>query len=170
MVRLHCYCLPASCLLLSSHACPVPIAALPPGVYPVLTPKTFSLISDQSIPSGSIYRINTGSPLPKGTNAVVMVEDTELVKTSPGPDGEEEDEVEVKLLAGAQTGENVRAAGSDVKEGELVLQKGTLISSLGGEVGTLAFVGQRKVRTQRLNCTEFVSGKLPDPCENSRRL
>lgn len=96
-----------------------------------------------SIPKSSIYRINTGSPLPLGTNAVVMVEDTELVKTTEGGD----EEVEVKLLVGASEGENVRKTGSDVLKGELVLKSGTLISSSGGEVGTLAFVGQREVGT-----------------------
>lgn len=114
----------------------------------MLTPKTFSISSDKSIPSGHIYRINTGSPLPPGTDAVVMVEDTELVRTAPSaaPDGEE-DEVEVKLLVGAKPGENTRAPGSDVRKGDIALEKGTLVTPLGGEIGTLAFVGQSKVRT-----------------------
>lgn len=126
------------------------IASLQSGTYPVLTPRTFSLLNDKSLPPGQIYRINTGSPLPKGTDAVVMVEDTELVRTAPttaSDDGGEEDEVQVKLLVGAKAGENVRAPGSDVRKGETVLEKGTLITSLGGEVGTLAFVGQTKAST-----------------------
>lgn len=126
-------------------------ASLQPGTYPVLTPRTFSLSTNKDFPSRHIYRINTGSPLPRGTDAVVMVEDTELVRTAPSvsersaKEDTVEDEVEVKLLVGAKSGENVRAPGSDIRKGEPVLEKGTLVSSLGGEIGTLAFVGQTKV-------------------------
>lgn len=69
-----------------------------------------------------------------------MVEDTELLTTD--DDGEE---VEIRLLAKVDKGENVRAAGSDVKTGDLVLQKGERILSPGGEIGTLAFVGCKEV-------------------------
>lgn len=123
-----------------------------------MTPRTFSLTDNKPLPQNVIYRINTGSPLPLGTDAVVMVEDTELVSTeavySPGkvligksePIKDAEEEFEVRLLVGAEPGENVRASGSDVRKGDLALEKGTLISALGGEVGTLAFVGQKQVR------------------------
>lgn len=69
-----------------------------------------------------------------------MVEDTEVVS------GESE-EREVRLLAQVDKGENVRNPGSDVKKGEKVLEKGDVISPVGGELGTLAFVGRRSVRT-----------------------
>lgn len=111
----------------------------------MLTPQTFELSGGKPVPDGFIYRINTGSPLPRGTDAVVMVEDTELVLTAPAsgnavnPGAEEE--VEVKLLVSAEPGENVRHPGSDVKKHDMVLEQGTLLTSLGGEIGTLAFVG-----------------------------
>ena len=34
------------------------------------------------VSSGQVRRITTGAPLPPGTDAVVQVEDTELVKTT----------------------------------------------------------------------------------------
>ena len=43
-------------------------------------------------------------------------------------------------------GENVRNPGSDVRKGDLVLEKGQILHSSGGEVGTLVFVGKTKVR------------------------
>lgn len=70
-----------------------------------------------------------------------MVEDTEVVSRS----GTEEREV--RLLAQVDKGENVRNPGSDVKSGEKVLEKGDVISPVGGELGTLAFVGRRSVST-----------------------
>lgn len=135
---------------------PLEIASLPAGVYHVRIPGSPHPGNDD--PSKKfIYRINTGSPLPAGTNAVVMVEDTKLVRSKQLPNstagvpnkGEGDlEEAEVELLVGTPTirpWENVRQPGSDVREGELVLEKGVLISSKGGEVGTLAFVGVREV-------------------------
>ena len=72
-----------------------------------------------------------------------MVEDTELVTSSPENDREEK---EVRILAQVEKGENVRLAGSDVKKGDKVLEKGTRISEIGGEIGTMAFVGMKQVR------------------------
>lgn len=115
-----------------------------PAVYKVLTSQTHALT--HVVPPGSIYRINTGGPLPAGTDTVIMVEDTRLVSTIKDPDGVMDgEENEVETLAQVPVGENVRAPGSDVRQGDLVLQKDESIRSSGGEVGTLAFVGRKEV-------------------------
>ena len=75
------------------------------------------------LPEGSIYRVNTGAPLPQGADAVIMVEDTELVSTTQDALGITEEEKTVKTLAGIPAGENVRAPGSDVKKGERVFRR-----------------------------------------------
>ncbi|KLO16304.1 hypothetical protein SCHPADRAFT_823382, partial [Schizopora paradoxa] len=114
------------------------------GVYKVLTSVTHKRGS--KLPPGSIYRINTGAPLPEGADSVIMVEDTQLVSTAPeNPD----EELEVRTLAQVPAGENVRTPGSDVRYGALVLNKGTLLSGTGGEIGTLAFVGRKEVLVQQ---------------------
>ena len=74
-----------------------------------------------------------------------MVEDTELVSTVKDANGEDLEESQVKTLAQVSKGENVRLPGSDVRTGDLVLQKNDVITSLGGEIGTLAFVGRKEV-------------------------
>ncbi|EIN11072.1 molybdenum cofactor biosynthesis protein [Punctularia strigosozonata HHB-11173 SS5] len=109
-----------------------------PGIYRVVTPASHPLSTN--LKPGDIYRINTGAPLPAGADAVIMVEDTKLVSADDA--GEEK---EVETLAQVEEGENVRAPGSDVRKGELVLAKGELVRSLGGEIGTLAFVGRKQV-------------------------
>lgn len=78
-----------------------------------------------------------------------MVEDTRVHSTFVDPNGRTE-EKEIEILAQVDVGENVRKPGSDVKQGDLVLEKGTLISSGGGEIGTLAFVGKTKVGSPRV--------------------
>lgn len=138
-----------------------------PGVYNVLTPQLHPLNKSIPVPEGSIFRINTGAPLPAGTDSVIMVEDTQLVSTrkvelgrsTPPRDSESEMDVEVEFqledeeeedtvqtLAQVELGENVRKPGSDVRKGDLVLNAGTVLRGTGGEVGTLAFVGRKEVR------------------------
>ncbi|GAA5958345.1 hypothetical protein JCM3765_004802 [Sporobolomyces pararoseus] len=111
----------------------------PPGVYKVVTS-----FPSEPLPPGSVYRINTGAPLPPGMDSCIMVEDTEVVTRD-----EQGEEVEVRLLAQVDRGENVRKEGSDVKEGEKVLETGDVVSQVGGELGTLAFVGKRSVFAHR---------------------
>ncbi|KAJ7094331.1 MoaB/Mog domain-containing protein [Mycena epipterygia] len=117
------------------------------GVYKVLTSQSHSITA--SLPAGSVYRINTGGPLPTGTDTVIMVEDTRLVSTFTGADGADGEEKEVECLVQVPAGENVRAPGSDVLKGDLVLQKGDIILSEGGEIGTLAFVGRKEVEVYK---------------------
>lgn len=107
-------------------------------MYKVLTPHTHAL--GDSVPPGSIYRINTGAPLPAGTDAVLMVEDTRLHSTDAN-----EEESEVEALAQVDPGENTRKPGSDVRKGDLAVEKGTIFHGSGGEIGTLAFVGRQTV-------------------------
>ncbi|XP_006456684.1 hypothetical protein AGABI2DRAFT_211731 [Agaricus bisporus var. bisporus H97] len=115
----------------------------PPAVYQVVSSRNHPI--DQPLPSGIIYRINTGGPLPVGTDTVIMVEDTKLVSSFEATDNElEGEENEVETLVTVPRGENVRSPGSDVRKGDLVLQKGERILSNGGEIGTLAFVGRRE--------------------------
>jgi gephyrin len=118
-----------------------------PGVYKVLTSQAHNLST--LLAKGSIYRVNTGSPLPSGADTVIMVEDTRVVSTHNGADGQDGEEREVETLAQVSAGENVREPGSDVKIGDLVLQKGEAITSRGGEIGTLAFVGRKEVGYRR---------------------
>lgn len=86
-----------------------------------------------------------------GLDTVIMVEDTRLVSTFKDADGADEEEKEVECLVQVPAGENVRAPGSDVKKDDLVLQKGDIILSEGGEIGTLAFVGRKEVGFRYVN-------------------
>jgi gephyrin len=95
----------------------------------------------QPLRPGQIARITTGAPLPKGADAVVMVEDTVVVtETFTG------EEHTVNLLASVPSGENVREIGSDVQRGSIILRKGDEVTFAGGEVGLLASVGVSHVR------------------------
>ncbi|GLA45164.1 hypothetical protein CBS147343_5716 [Aspergillus niger] len=103
---------------------------------------------------GTIARITTGAPLPPNANAVVMVEDTVLVSST--PDGQEEATVEI-LTGDIKPQENVREPGSDVALGSCILRKGDLITSVGGEIGLLAATGTQTVKVYRKPCIGVLS-------------
>ncbi|KAJ9198582.1 hypothetical protein DTO164E3_5053 [Paecilomyces variotii] len=117
------------------------------GVFPV---ASVSHAQAGSMPPplepGSIARITTGAPLPPNANAVVMVEDTVLASST--PDGTEEATVEI-LTADIKPGENIREPGSDVSLGSKILEKGDLITAVGGEVGLLASTGTKTVKVYK---------------------
>ncbi|KAI9025021.1 MoaB/Mog domain-containing protein [Phycomyces nitens] len=109
-----------------------------PGTYKVgsisLAAPTTGL---NTLQRGQVSRVSTGGPIPPGANAVVMVEDTRLVKTS--EDGRQEETVEI--LVQAKKGENIREIGSDCTVGDSVAKRGQVISNMGGELGLFASVG-----------------------------
>ncbi|KAI9717204.1 MAG: hypothetical protein M1828_007397 [Chrysothrix sp. TS-e1954] len=108
------------------------------GVFPVAFASHAQAGDIPALQDGKIARITTGAPLPPGSDAVIMVEDTSLQTLS--EDGREEREVEI-LTDEIEAGENVREVGSDVQSGDIVMRKGEGISAVGGEFGLLASVG-----------------------------
>lgn len=75
-----------------------------------------------------------------------MVEDTVIKSTIKNKGGGDLEEAEIQILAQIPKGENIRLPGSDVKRGDLVLSKDTILDGVGGDIGTLAFVGKTEVR------------------------
>lgn len=111
-------------------------AECPPGPYKVVT-------KESDYHGKCVFRINTGQALPHEADSVLMVEDTDLLEQD---DGEER---VIQVKAQIDAGENVRKAGSDVTQGQWVLAKGTRVGELGGEIGTLAFLGYSKISVHR---------------------
>jgi gephyrin len=116
------------------------------GIFPVALISHASPGEAPPLKDGSIARITTGAPLPKGAVAVVMVEDTSLVSKT--EDGKEEATVEI-LTDKIQSGQNIREVGSDIKAGTVILRKGDIISPTGGELGLLAAIGVRNAHVCR---------------------
>ncbi len=92
---------------------------------------------------GECIRIMTGAEIPKGANAVIMQEETEI-------NGDE-----ITFLASAHPEQNIRAKGDDIKKGELVLEKGTLLTPR--EVPLLATLGLNKLIVYRKPIVAFFS-------------
>jgi molybdopterin molybdotransferase len=92
-------------------------------------------VPETAVASGTTMRIMTGAPIPSGADAVIKVEDTDT-------DGKY-----VNIYTEVAPGNYIRSAGEDVRQGELVLSKSTLIRPQ--EIGMLATLGHREVLVHR---------------------
>lgn len=102
------------------------------------------------IGSGQCAKIMTGGVVPEGADCVVMVEHTEMQGG--------------KVLVTKKTGDlNICYKAEDVKAGDVVLRKGTLISP--SEVAVLAAVGRNEVPVSRKPVVGIVAtgSELVDP-------
>src|SRR5882724_5346704 len=86
--------------------------------------------------SGTATSIATGGPLPRGADAIVMVEHTQPA----GPRA-------IEIRRAASPGQFVSYAGSDIARGEALLRAGTIIGSR--EIGMLAACGIAEVTVAR---------------------
>jgi molybdenum cofactor synthesis domain-containing protein len=74
----------------------------------------------------------TGAPMPRGADAVVMIEDATVLSPT-----------RVQINKPARVGEAIRKIGEDVRAGDVVFKSGALINSAG--IGVLAGINARKV-------------------------
>jgi putative molybdopterin biosynthesis protein len=80
---------------------------------------------------GTATAIATGGVIPRGADAVVMIEHTELIEDGAIP--------AIELRRGAASGQFISYAGSDIARGETLLRQATRIGSR--EIGMLAACG-----------------------------
>jgi molybdopterin molybdotransferase len=103
-----------------------------PVVLRVLEDVAAGSVPTVSVTSGAATRIMTGAPMPAGADAVVKVEDTRV-----DTDGA------VTVLEGVEAGVNVREAGGDVRQGDVLVPAGVRLSSR--HLASLASAGVRPV-------------------------
>ena len=105
------------------------------------------------ISSGEAAEVSTGSMIPRGADAVVMIEHSQA----------QGDIVQVRRPVYAS--ENIQAAGSDISFGETLLYPGTLLQPR--EIGVLAALGCQEVTVRMLKVGVASTGdELAPPGEN----
>ncbi|MBO9359174.1 MAG: molybdopterin molybdotransferase MoeA [Thermomicrobium sp.] len=109
-------------------------------------------VTDVTVTPGTAVRITTGAPLPAGADAVVPVEDVELV----------DDHIVIRREE-VRPGENVRPVGADVHRGELIVPAGTVLGP--AEIGLAASLGIASVPVSRRPRVSVLStgDELVDP-------
>ncbi|MFA9391480.1 MAG: molybdopterin molybdotransferase MoeA [Prolixibacteraceae bacterium] len=99
-----------------------------PGPFVIVEDIPAGKFPDREINAGQCSRIMTGAPIPEGADLVFMVEHHEIQ-----PDGS-------VIFTRDNTSDNICYLGEDVKEGDVVLTKGTLIKPQ--EIAILAGAGK----------------------------
>src|SRR4030067_2971862 len=93
------------------------------------------IMPDRPVNKGEAIRIMTGAPVPDGADTVVRVEDTK---------GEGDS---VNIFYAGKKGENVRHKGENIKKGDIVLTKGSVLNA--AHIGVMAMVGKPVVTAYR---------------------
>ncbi len=84
-------------------------------------------VPTEKITSGTAAKVLTGAPIPEGADAVIMFEKTQFTAD------------EVIISECVKPGDNIVRIGEDVRKGELLVERGTVIDA--GLAGTLAAQG-----------------------------
>jgi len=92
---------------------------------------------------GEAVEVATGAPIPKGANAVVMIEYTKEVNG------------EIEVFKPVFPGENIIATGSDIMMGETVLRAGQKLTFR--EVGVIAALGLKKIKVYKTPKVALIS-------------
>lgn len=98
---------------------------------------------------GQCVRIMTGAKLPKGCDTVEMQENCEVVNN------EADGLSRVTFLEPKEQGDNVRYAGEDIKENQVVFEQGRKLSAI--DVGVLASLGVPTVTVYRKLTVALIS-------------
>ena len=93
---------------------------------------------------GQCVRIMTGALIPSGTDTVVMQEQVQV-----GEDGR------IRIDSDHRSGENIRQAGEDVKQDEIVLEAGVRLNP--ADLGVLASLGLTQLQVKRKPVVAFFS-------------
>lgn len=91
--------------------------------------------SEKIVTAGTAIKIMTGAPLPQGADAIIPVEETTL------------DGTDILIHEKVKPGAHVRPRGEDVKMGECIVPRGTMLRP--AEIGMLASYGKAFVPVYR---------------------
>ena len=97
-----------------------------PVTMPVAGEVAAGAAATAALVAGTAIRIFTGAPMPAGADAVVPVEDTDAPR---GTAGAGSLPATVTISAAAIAGAHIRAAGSDIRAGDRLLEPGSRLNA-----------------------------------------
>ncbi len=102
---------------------------------------------DGEVEPGSAVRIMTGAPVPAGADTIVPFEETDEPFDRAPSGTRRVTATKVNVLKEARPGANIRRAAEDVKAGQAVVQRGTVLRP--SEIGVIASLGRASVKVIR---------------------
>jgi len=106
-----------------------------PKTFHVVGREDVGVVFGREVQQNECVKIATGAPIPRGCDAVVMIEFTKQTSS------------EVTIYKGVSSGENIAQAGSDISVGDLVLRANKRITSR--ELAALSAQGIKKINVYR---------------------
>ena len=103
-------------------------------------------LPSEAVEGANAIRIMTGAPIPPGADTVVPFEETDEFELK-GRGVAPSDITEIRVMKESPLGANLRPAGQDVRKGQLVLKRGTLLRP--SEIGVLASLGRESIDVVR---------------------
>lgn len=103
-------------------------------------------VFEGEVAAGTAVRIMTGAPVPNGADTIVPFEETDE-PFGKAPERTQTLSAQVRVFKEARPGANIRRSGEDLRSGEVVVRRGTVLRP--AEIGVIASVGQAKVRVIR---------------------
>ena len=89
------------------------------------------------VSTGQCAQCMTGASIPKGADAIVIVEDSSGYESGP----------EVQMYTEVQKGQHIRREGEEIHLGDLLINDGTRITT--AEIGTMATFGYKDIQVYR---------------------
>jgi molybdopterin molybdotransferase len=107
-----------------------------PAYLKVIGEVLMGEVATLEVVKGEAAIVHTGGMIPSGTDAVVMLEDTQQVSGN-----------EIELYKPASVGQNILERGEDVREGDLIFKPGMRIRAQ--EIGGLMALGFTEIRVSK---------------------
>jgi molybdopterin molybdotransferase len=115
-----------------------------PVVLRVVADLAAGYMPTVQVEAGAAVRIMTGAVIPPGADTVVRFEET---SEAVGLKATGKNRSQVEILNAVERGANVRGAGEDIRQGEVVLRTTSVLRP--PEIGLLASVGRERVLVHR---------------------
>jgi len=98
--------------------------------------------TEKTVELGTTVEISTGAPIPKGADAVVMVEYSNRCEDNP-----ELEEDEIEILTSATPNQDIGLKGSDITKDKVILEKNSILNP--SKIGVIAAQGIDKIEVYK---------------------
>ncbi len=102
-----------------------------PKILKIIDEIKISEVSEKQLGKNEAIKLATGSPIPKGADAVIKIEDTKQIENN------------IEIFVSLTPGKNIQTMGEDLKKGDIILDANHQIRPQ--DIGMLLACGERNI-------------------------